>query len=270
MHDAFSMRKGMFNLLTELRRYRELFYFLAWRDIKIRYKQTLLGVLWAIIQPLLTMIVFTFLFGSLGRIPSDGSPHPLFYLTALLPWIYFSSTLTASSNSLIGNANLLTKVYFPRVILPASATISGLFDFLIGTALLAGLMGYYRVWPQTTILFWPLWVMLLLTFTLGAGMFLAALNVKYRDVKYAVPFAIQLWLFVTPVIYPVSLIPERYRIWIALNPLAGLIEGFRASLLLSRSPDWQLIGISATITFLVFIGGFSYFIRTEKAFADIV
>jgi lipopolysaccharide transport system permease protein len=260
----------MSNVLTEFAKYRELLYFLAWRDIKIRYKQTSLGLLWAIIQPLLTMIVFTFLFGRLGRIPSDGNPHSLFYLTALLPWIYFSSTLTSSSNSLISNSNLLTKVYFPRVILPASAAISGLFDFSIGTALLAGLMAYYNVWPQSTIFLWPLCVILLLVFTLGVGMFLAALNVKYRDVKYAVPFAIQLGLFVTPVIYPISLIPERYRIWIALNPLAGLIEAFRASLLPSRATDWQLIGISAAITCLVFVGGFSYFIRTEKAFADII
>lgn len=254
----------------ELWHYKELFYFLAWRDVKIRYKQTLLGVLWAVIQPLFTMVVFTVLFGKLGKIPSDGSPYPIFYLSALLPWIYFSATLPFSANSLVTNSSLLTKIYFPRVILPASATIGGLFDFLIGTMLLGGLLGYYRIQPTRSFLLWPLCVLLLVIFTLGVGMILAALNVKYRDVKYAVPFVLQLWLFVTPVIYPVSMIPQRFRIWIALNPMTGLIEAFRASLLPSQSVDWPLFGLSSAATLLVFIGGFFYFTSTERAFADII
>jgi lipopolysaccharide transport system permease protein len=254
----------------EVWRYRELFFFLAWRDVKIRYKQTFFGILWAIIQPVFTMLVFTVLFGKLGQMPSNGAPHPLFYLSALLPWIYFSATLPVSANSLVSNTDLLTKVYFPRVILPASATIGGLFDFFIGTLLLGGLLAYYRITPSAALLLWPFCVLLLVVLTLGIGMVLAALNVKYRDVKHAVPFGIQLFLFITPVIYPVSLLPERFRFWIALNPLSGVIETFRASLLPSQAIDWQLIGISSLATLLIFILGFVYFARSERAFADVV
>lgn len=254
----------------ELWRYRELFYFLTWRDIKIRYKQTILGVLWAVIQPVFTMVVFTVLFGRLGRLPSDGLPYPVFYLSALLPWIYFSTALPLSANSLVSNTNLLTKVYFPRIILPASAIIGGLFDFLIGTVLLVIVLGYYGIRPTLAVTLWPFCVVLLMIFTLGAGMALAALNVKYRDVKYAVPFAIQLWLFVTPVIYPISMIPERYRFWMMLNPMSGLIEAFRSVLLPSRPVDWVLISISAASSLLIFGLGFFYFTQTEKAFADVV
>jgi len=262
-------RKNVDNYI-EIWRYRELFYFLTWRDIKIRYKQTILGVLWAVIQPVFTMVVFTVFFGRLGQLPSDGLPYPIFYLSALLPWIYFSTALPLSANSLVSNTNLLTKVYFPRIILPASAIIGGLFDFLLGTALLAGLLGYYGIRPTLAVILWPLCVVMLIVFTLGVGMILAALNVKYRDVKYAVPFAIQLWLFVTPVIYPISMIPERFRIWMMLNPMSGLIEAFRSVLLPSRPADWLLISVSIAASLLIFALGFLYFTKTEKAFADVV
>lgn len=249
-------------------RYRELLYFLAWRDVKIRYKQTALGVVWAVIQPLFTMLVFTGLFGRLGKLPSDGVPYPVFYLSALLPWIYFSTTLPAASNSLIGNTPLLTKVYFPRVILPVAAAVGGLFDLLIGTTLLAALLAYYHIEPIGALLIWPVCGVLLVIFTVSMGMILASLNVKYRDIKHALPFVIQLWLFVTPVIYPVTMIPERYRFWIALNPLSGLIEGFRGALSPSGQVDWSLIALSAIATTLVFVVGCVYFASSERAFAD--
>jgi lipopolysaccharide transport system permease protein len=258
------------NSYSEVWRYRELLYFLAWRDVKVRYKQTILGVLWAVIQPVFTMVVFTVLFGRLGKIPSDGSPHPIFYLTALLPWIYFSTTLPAAASSLLSNTALLTKVYFPRVILPAATTIGGIFDFLIGTVILGGMLAYYGVRPSVTLLLWPLCVFLLVMFTLSVGMILSALNIKYRDVKHAVPFAIQLWLFVTPVIYPASMIPDKYRFLVALNPLSGIVEGFRSTLLPSRPVDWALLGASAATTAVVFIAACLYFASTEKAFADVI
>jgi homopolymeric O-antigen transport system permease protein len=254
----------------EFWRYRELFYFLAWRDIKVRYKQTILGIMWAIIQPLLTVIVFTLLFGNLANMPSDGAPYPVFYIGALLPWMYFSTTLTNSGNSLVSNAHLITKVYFPRAILPASAAISGLIDFFIGCALLLGTILYYQILPSWRLLLWPALVIPLVMISLGVSMFLAALNVKYRDVKYTVPFLIQLWLFVTPVIYPTSMIPDRYRVLAALNPLSGIIEAFRASLVPTKQMDWQLLGISCVLTLCILVVGSIYFRRTERTFADIV
>lgn len=256
--------------LADFWHYRELFYFLAWRDIKIKYKQTALGVIWALIQPLFTMIVFTLLFGKLAGLPSDGVPYPVFYFTALLPWIYFASTLATSSNSLVGNANLLTKIYFPRVILPASGALTGLPDFFIGFLLLLALFAYYRIPLGWSLLLWPLLLILLFLLAFGVSLFLAALNVKYRDVKHAVPFAIQLWLFVTPIIYPASMIPRRFRMLVALNPLSGIIEAFRFSLLPERQLDWRLLGVSIALTFLILIGGFVYFRKVEQAFADIV
>lgn len=256
--------------LRDLWCYRELFYFLAWRDVKVRYKQTALGVAWAVLQPLLTMLVFTLLFGNLGKMPSDGIPYPLFYFGALLPWMYFSATLSNSGNSLVANAHLITKVYFPRVILPTSAAISGLADFAIGCVLLFGIMGYYRVAPGWRMLMWPLLVVPLVALALGVSMILAALNVRFRDIKYTLPFLVQLWLFVTPVIYPTSIIPERYRLLVALNPLSGLIDAFRASLVPTRQIDWQLLWISSVVTLGIFAAAAVYFRKTERTFADIV
>jgi len=256
--------------VSELWRYRELFYFLAWRDVKLRYKQTALGVAWAVLQPLMTMIVFTLLFGKLGNMPSDGIPYPLFYFGALLPWMYFAAALANSGNSLVANAGLVTKVYFPRVILPTSAAVSGLVDLLIGFVLLIGIMAYYRVVPGWTMLLWPPLTLLLFILALGVSLILAALNVKYRDVKYTLPFLVQLWLFATPVIYPTSLIPERYRVLAGLNPLSGVIDGFRAALNPTKQVDWQLLAISTIVTSVVFTLAVVYFRRSERAFADIV
>lgn len=256
--------------LREFLRYRELFYFLAWRNVKVRYKQTVLGVGWALLQPLFSMIVFTILFGKFAKLPSEGVPYPIFYFSALLPWTYFSGTLTLSGNSLVQDPNLITKVYFPRAILPASAAISGLVDFGISFLLLFVMLAYYQI-PLTWLsLLWPVLVVLLVMFSLGVSLFLAALNVKYRDVKYIVPFIIQLGLFVTPVIYPISMIPERYRLLAALNPLSGIIETFRASLIPHREIEWSLLCVSAVLTVLVFVGGTLYFRNTERTFADVV
>jgi lipopolysaccharide transport system permease protein len=256
--------------MHELWRHRELFYFLAWRDVKLRYKQTVLGVLWALIQPLFTMLVFTLFFGNLAKIPSDGAPYPLFYIAALLPWTYFSATLAASGNSLVANAQLITKVYFPRAILPVSGAMSGLLDFLIGCLILVGLMVYYGVQPGWQFLLWPVLLAPLFLFTIGVSMILASLNVRYRDIKYALPFMIQLWLFVTPVIYPTSIIPERFRFLAALNPLTGIIDAFRKSVMPWQPIDWQLLLVSSLLTLLVFAAGLSFFRKTERSFADIV
>jgi lipopolysaccharide transport system permease protein len=258
------------SFLVELWAYRELFYFLAWRDIKVRYKQTALGVLWAIIQPLVTMIIFTLLFGRLAKLPSDGTPHPVFYLSALLPWTYFSSMLASTGNSLVGNAPLLTKVYFPRIILPAAAAFSGIVDLGIGSLLLFGLMGYYRIAPTWNLLLWLAAVFPLVLFTLGVGMSLSALNVKYRDVKYAIPFVIQLWLFVTPIIYPASIIPERYRFLLALNPMTGIVALFRHALVPSNPLDWTMVGTSSALVVTAFLAAIWYFRKAEREFSDIV
>ena len=254
----------------ELWRYRELFYFLAWRDVKVRYKQTALGIAWAVLQPLLTMALFTLLFGKLANMPSDGLPYPLFYFGALLPWTYFAATLTTSGNSLVVNANLLTKVYFPRVILPTSAAFSGLVDFAIGCLLLAPMMMYYGIVPGWRLLLWLPLVGLLFALALGVSMVLASLNVRYRDVKYTLPFLVQLWMFVTPVIYPLSIIPDRYRLLAALNPLTGVIDAFRASLTPGRNIDWPLLALASLVTLAILAAAIVYFRQTERAFADIV
>ncbi|MDY6838684.1 MAG: ABC transporter permease [Thermodesulfobacteriota bacterium] len=254
----------------ELWRYRELFYFFVWRDIKVRYKQTVLGASWAVIQPFFTMIVFTLFFGRLARMPSDGIPYPLFSYSALLPWTYFSGALSNAGNSLVGNANLLTKVYFPRMTIPASATISGLLDFGIAFVVLLGMMVYYRIQPTISLLLWPVLILTLLILAMGVGMILAALNVKYRDVKYAIPFVIQLWLFLTPIIYPTSIIPDRFRVLVAINPLSGIIEAFRASLIPTREIDWLMLGVSSLLALSIFSIGMVYFHKTEKRFADII
>lgn len=257
-------------MIRELWNYRELFYFLAWRDVKVRYKQTALGVLWAIIQPFFTMVIFTVVFGQLANIPSEGIPRPIFYFSALLPWIYFSSTLSNVGMSLVSNSSLLTKIYFPRIILPASAALSGLLDFLIGSALLVGFIGYYHLPLTWNLLLWPTLVIPLVLLTFGVGSFLAALNVKYRDIRYAIPFGIQLWLFITPIIYPSSIFPERFRWLLALNPLTGLIEAFRYALVPTQSVDWNVLWLSLAATTAIVTMGVAYFRRTEKAFADIV
>ena len=256
--------------IRELWDYRELFYFLAWRDMKVRYKQTVLGVLWAVIQPLFTMVIFTVVFGQIANISSEGVPRPVFYFSALLPWIYFSTTLNTAGMSLVSNSSLLTKIYFPRIILPAAAALVPLVDFLVGSVLLIGFIVYYDIPVGWNLLLWPILVVPLALLAFGLGAFLAALNVKYRDVKYAIPFGIQLLLFMTPIIYPSSFFPERFRWLLALNPLSGLIETFRYAIVPSYSVHWDVLGLSLAATAALLIFGAYYFKRTEKAFADII
>jgi lipopolysaccharide transport system permease protein len=249
--------------------YRELLFFLAWRDFRLRYRQTFLGVLWALIQPFFTMVVFTILFGKVVQVPSDGMPYPVFYYAGLLPWIYFSSIVTLSALSLISNASLLTKVYFPRVFLPASPALTGLVDLGISFILMIGLLLWYGVPFTWKLALWPGLVLLLFTLTLSVGILLAASNVRYRDIKHALPLVIQLWLYATPIIYPLSLVPERFRTLVLLNPLTGIVEAFRASCSPTVSVDWlALVSSVAVIGILLFVSLF-YFTKVEREFADI-
>jgi lipopolysaccharide transport system permease protein len=256
--------------IAELWRFRELLYFLAWRDVKVRYKQAALGVAWAVIQPLFTMIIFALFFGRLAGMPSEGIPYPLFSYCGLLPWTYFSGTLSQAGNSLISNSNLITKVYFPRALLPASSAVGGILDFLVGSGFLIIMMIYYRVKPGWSLLLAPLFVLDMVVLVFGVSMLLAAMNVRYRDVKYAIPFLIQIWLFVTPIIYPATFLPKRYQQVLALNPMAGIVEGFRACLFPGRPMDLMLVGTSTLVTLLVLVVGALYFRKTEQTFADII
>lgn len=254
--------------LRELWNYRELLYFLTWRDIKVRYKQTVLGAGWAILQPVLTMLIFTAIFGRFAGIPSDNIPYPIFVYAALLPWTFFSNAVTNSGNSLVGSANLITKVYFPRMIIPGAAVLAGLVDFLIASVVLAVLMVYYRVVPGWQIVLFPVLIVLAALLALGVGMIMSAMNVKYRDVRYALPFLVQIWMFATPILYPLSLI-KRWQWVLWLNPLTGIIEGFRSSLL-GRPIAWVPLGISAGMTVVILLCAAVFFRRMERGFADVV
>ncbi len=260
--------------IKELWEYRELLYFLAWRDVKVRYKQTALGVLWVILQPLATVAILSLVFGSLLKVPSGGVPYPLFLLSALLPWNYFSSTLSRCSTSLVGSANLITKVYFPRLVIPLSASFSGMVDFFVALSLVVGMLLYYGILPGFGILLLPAFLTLALFAAVGFGLWLAALNVRFRDVNYLVPFLLQIWMYGTPVIYGSSLIPERFQWILALNPMTGVVEGFRWALLgghLSnvQNLEWSfLVGI--VIVFLVAISAMLFFRSTERTFADLI
>ena len=256
--------------IREIWRYRELFYFLTKREIQVRYRQTVLGGLWAIIQPFMTMVVFTLFFGKLAKVPSEGVPYPIFVYAGLLPWMYFANALSASGNSLVNNANLITKVYFPRLIIPASGALAGLLDFSIALAVLFAMMIYYHCLPGPAIVLLPVLVGLTFLCAVGVGSWLSALNVQYRDIRYAIPFGIQLWMFVSPVIYPVGLVGEKYRWVLALNPMGGLIDAYRCVLLGHRPVDWPLLLISTLIILLLFISGIGYFRRVERTFADVV
>jgi len=249
--------------------YRELLYFLTWRDVKVRYKQTMLGVAWAIIQPLLTMLIFTLFFGQLAGVPSDGIPYPIFAYAGLLPWTFFSNSVTNSGNSLVANSNLITKVFFPRMIIPSAAVAAGLVDFAIAFLLLIGLMIYYSVTVTWAVLMLAPLTVLTTLLALGLGMWLSALNVKYRDIRHALPFLMQLWMFVSPIIYPVSMLPAKWRWVLALNPLTGSIAGFRSALF-NRAFDWTAIGISIGITLALLVYSAFSFRRMERSFADIV
>ncbi len=256
--------------LKELWEFRELFYFLAWRDIKVRYKQTALGASWAILQPLLSMLIFTLIFGILAKIPSDGLPYPLFAYSALLPWQLFVYALTQSSNSLIENARLISKVYFPRLVVPLASVVAGVVDFFIAFSILILLMFYYGVVPTWGILALPFFLILALGAAMSVGLWMSALNVKYRDVRYTVPFLAQAWMFATPIVYPSSMIPEAWRWLYGLNPMAGVVEGFRWALLGTEILHLPLILVSATVVVIGLVGGLYYFKRMEKMFADLV
>jgi len=256
--------------LGEVWEYRELLYFLIWRDIKVRYKQTVLGAAWAILQPFLTMVVFSVFFGRLAKIPSDGIPYPIFAYTALLPWQLFSHALTESGNCLVANQQLITKVYFPRLVMPVSAVLAGLVDFSIAFAMLLAMMFYYGIVPTAAVLALPLLLLLAIATALSAGLWLSALNVQYRDVRYTIPFLTQFWLFVTPIAYSSTLVPERWRTLYGLNPMAGVVEGFRWALLGKTGATGVLVGVSALIVSVMFVGGLVYFRRMERTFADVV
>ena len=249
--------------------YRELLFFLTWRDVKVRYKQTALGAAWAILQPLFMMIIFTIFFGRLAGVASSGIPYPLFALAGLVPWTFFANSVTASGNSLVGSANLITKVYFPRLIVPAAAMLAGLVDFLLAFLMLVLLMFYYRVTVTVQILFLPVLILLTALFSLGVGTWMSALNVKYRDVRFALPFLIQLWLFVSSVILPSTSIPQKWRWLLMLNPMSGIIEGYRAALF-GLPFDWPALGIASALTIAVLLYAIFAFGRVERSFADII
>jgi homopolymeric O-antigen transport system permease protein len=254
---------------SDLWAYRELLFFLTWRDVKVRYKQTALGAAWAVLQPLFMMIIFTIFFGRLAGVGSSGIPYPLFALAGLVPWTFFSNAITASGNSLVGSANLITKVYFPRLIVPAAAMLAGLVDFLLAFLLLCVLMVYYRVSVTAHVLFLPVLVLLTALFGLGVGTWMSALNVKYRDVRFALPFVIQLWLFVSSVILPSSSVPQKWR-WILLfNPMSAIIEGYRSALF-GLPFDWPALGIASVLTVLALLYAIYSFGRVERSFADII
>jgi len=255
--------------LRDLWLHRDLFFFLVWRDVKVRYKQTVLGAAWAIIQPLLTMVVFTLFFGRLAKVPSDGIPYPIFAYAGLLPWTFFSNAITASSNSLVGNASLITKVYFPRMVIPAAAVGAGLVDLAIAALILVAMMAYYGFglgWSALMLI--PL-VLLTALLALGVGMWMSGLNVKYRDVRYALPFCVQLWMYATPIIYPISFIPERWRWILVLNPLTGIIDGFRSALF-GQAFHWSEFVVSTILTLLFLVYAAYSFKRMERDFADVI
>jgi lipopolysaccharide transport system permease protein len=263
--------KGFLSLnLKDVWAYRELLYFLVWRDIKVRYKQTVLGAAWAIIQPVMTMAVFSVFFGRLAKVPSDGIPYPVFAFAALLPWQLFAFSLTESSNSLVGSQNLITKVYFPRLVIPLSSVLAGIVDFAIAFVVLLGLMMFYGIRPTTAVVWLPLFVLLALATALSVGLWLSALNVKYRDVRYTIPFLTQFWMYATPVAYSSTLIPKPWRAWFGLNPMAGVVEGFRWALFGKSGGPGALLWVSVAAVLLLLTGGLFYFRRTESTFADIV
>ena len=259
--------------LADLWRYRELFGFLIWRDVRVRYRQTVLGAGWAVLQPLGNMLIFTVLFGRLAGLPSDGIPYPLFALAGLLPWTFFASSIGSAASSLVGSTHLITKVYFPHLIIPAAAVVSGLVDLMFSLLLMGLLMAWYRVIPGPTLVMLPGLVLATVLIALGVGMWLAALNVRFRDVRYLLPFLTQIWMFATPVIYPASLMPDRYRPIYFLNPLSGLIEAWRVALLGSTNNgqfDWPSLGISGSVGLLMLVGAAYDFRRMERSFADLV
>jgi len=262
---------GALHYWKDIWRYRELFFFLAWRDILVRYKQTVIGIAWSVIRPLATMLVFTVVFGTLAKLPSNGVPYPIMVFAAMLPWQFFANSLSENSNSLIDNANLLTKVYFPRLIVPAGSVIVGLVDFFISLVILFGIMAWYRFVPDIRMLLLPFFLVLAFLASFGAGLWLSALNVKYRDFRYVVPFLVQFGLYISPVGFSSSILPEKWRMFYFLNPMVGVIDGFRWAILGDAFPVyWPGLAISALLTLAIFIGGLFYFRNMERSFADVI
>jgi lipopolysaccharide transport system permease protein len=264
-------RRGWISVnVRELLQYRELVFFLAWRDVKVRYKQTVLGALWAILQPVITMLVFSLFFGRLGRIPSDGLPYPVFAYAALVPWTLFATGLTQASNSLVNGANLLRKVYFPRLAMPAASVLAGLVDFALAFLVLVGMLLFYGFAATPAMLWIPCFVLLTVITSLGAGLWLSAFNVRFRDVRYVIPFLVEIWLLATPIAYPSSLLPERWKTVYALNPMVGVVEGFRWALLRTGAAPGPMILVSSTAAVLLLVSGVFVFRRLERNIADVV
>jgi len=254
----------------ELKAYRDLFYFLVLRDIKIKYKQTILGASWAVIQPFFTMIVFSLFFGRLAKVPSDNIPYPIFAYAALVPWTYFANSLSMSANSLVGNTQLISKIYFPRLIIPVAPILANLLDFFIALVILFVMMLFYGIAPTHYVIVFPLLTLLMIMIAIGVGTWLSALSAQYRDIKYTVPFLVQLWMFSSPIVYPASMIPEKFRFWYGLNPMAGVIEGFRSILLGTVPFPFKMIAMSTIVSILLFVSGMMYFRRMERYFADVI
>jgi lipopolysaccharide transport system permease protein len=270
-HLRIEPSKGFVSLkIGELWEYRELLYFLIWRDVKVRYKQTALGVAWAIIQPVMTMIVFSIFFGKLAKMASDGIPYPIFSFAALVPWTLFSNGLTQATNSLVSSSNLIKKVYFPRLIIPIATVLGGIVDFILAFGVLLILMLVYGIAPTINILWLPAFMILAMTTSLGISLWLSAINVEYRDIKYIIPFLAQIWLFATPIAYPSSLLSEPWRTVYGLNPMVGVVEGFRWALLGTNTPPGVMALVSTVVSLVVLVSGAYYFRRTEKTFADLV
>jgi len=264
-------QKGwQFLKLREFKEYGTLFYFLIKRDITVRYKQTVLGGLWAIIQPVFLMIIFSLFFGRLAKVPSDGIPYPIFSFSAMVAWTYFSNTLSGSANSLVQESALISKVYYPRVLSPLAPAFGFLIDFVIALIVLVCMMLYYHIYPTIMTLFLPLLILMIMLTASGVGMFLAALNAKYRDVRYTITFLIQIWMFASPVVYPVSMIPQKYQLIYAINPMVGIIQGFRSALLGTVEFPTVMLLISAAVSIIAFILGALYFKHTERYFADVI
>jgi lipopolysaccharide transport system permease protein len=262
--------QGLHHYSRDLWRYRELFLFLAWRDIAVRYKQTVIGVLWALLRPFLVMVIFTVVFGQLAGLPADGAPYPLLVFAAMLPWQFFANALSESSNSLINNAQMITKVYFPRLAIPLAAVMVSFVDFLISFTILLGLLGWYQLWPTWRLVFLPLLILLAFGAALGGGLWLAALNVNYRDFRYVVPFVVQVGFYLSPVGFSSSLVPEQWRLLYSLNPMVGVIDGFRWAILGAGHLYWPGFLLSIVLTLLLLTSGFWYFRKTERTFADVI
>jgi len=263
--------KGLFQLdLGGIWHYRELLYFLVWKDVLVRYKQTVIGVIWAVLQPLITMVMFTVIFSKLVNIPSDGKPYPVFAFAALLPWNYFSQALSRSGTSLVGNSNLITKIYFPRLLIPLSASISPVVDLFFSFLILLVMMPMYGIAPSWGLLLLPVFVIQSLVTALAVGLWLTTLNVKYRDVGHVIPFLIQVWMYASPVVYPLSVVPDKWRLLYSLNPMVGVIEGFRWAITGSERPDVIAITTSMAVVSILLAGGLIYFKKMEQTFADII